>query len=115
MRKYLRVLLPLLFITYYSSVALFTHVHIEQGTTIVHAHPFASAGEEGSHHHGSLAEIQLFHQLSTIVAADGAVHFVNLPFYATLKIVLSESPVAAHYVEAVMGQLLLRAPPFEML
>ena len=43
MRKYLKWLLPVIFIAYYSCITLFIHVHIEHGTTIVHSHPFGTA------------------------------------------------------------------------
>ena len=39
LRPFLRVLLPILFISYMGSVISFTHVHIVDGVTIVHAHP----------------------------------------------------------------------------
>ena len=45
MVKYIKWLLPVLFIAYYSSVSLFTHVHVEHGTTIVHAHPFKKTAD----------------------------------------------------------------------
>lgn len=48
MVKYIKWLLPVLFIAYYSSVSLFTHVHVEHGTTIVHAHPFKKTADGGS-------------------------------------------------------------------
>lgn len=70
MVKYIKWLLPVLFIAYYSSVSLFTHVHVEHGTTIVHAHPFKKTADGTCHHHTSLAEIQLFHMLSSI-SRDG--------------------------------------------
>ena len=111
LRKYLRFLLPSLFITYYSSVSFFTHVHIEQGTTIVHAHPFDTSKGGAGHQHGSLAEIQLYHQLSTIVAADGAIYPLQLQYKATLVAELSESLVYPTYLQAIAGQLYLRAPP----
>ena len=109
--KYIRMLLPLLFITYYSSVSLFTHVHIEQGTTIVHAHPFAASTGGAGHQHGSLAEIQLYHVLSTIVAADGAIHPLQLQYQAIQIAELSESLVYPTHLQAIVGQLYLRAPP----
>ena len=109
--KYIRMFLPLLFITYYSSVSLFTHVHIEQGTTIVHAHPFAASDGGAEHQHGSLAEIQLYHELSTIVAADGAIHPLQLQYQAIQIAELSESLVYPTHLQAIVGQLYLRAPP----
>ena len=111
LRTYLRLFLPLLFITYYSCVSFFTHVHIEQGTTIVHAHPFAASDGGAGHQHGSLAEIQLYHVLSTIVAADGAIHPLQLQYMATQVAELSESLVYPTHLQAIVGRLYLRAPP----
>ena len=84
----------MLFIAYYGSVSLFTHVHVEQGTTIVHAHPFKKTADGTCHQHGSLAEIQLFHILSSI-------H-------------LSEEPVYPSYVAEAVGRRYLRAPPVQL-
>ena len=109
--KYIRVFLPLLFIIYYSNVSFFTHVHIEQGATIVHAHPFAASNGGAGHQHGSLAEIQLYHVLSTIVAADGAIHPLQLQYEATQVAELSESLVYPTHLQAIVGRLYLRAPP----
>ncbi len=63
MVKYIKWLLPVIFIAYYSSITLFIHVHIENGTTIVHSHPFGKVNGGAFHHHASLSEIQLFHIL----------------------------------------------------
>lgn len=111
MVKYIKWLLPVLFITYYSGVSLFTHVHVEHGTTIVHAHPFKKTADGTCHHHGSLAEIQLFHLLSSIHAMDGAIHPLHLRFYALRISNLSASPVYPGHVAVVDGQRYLRAPP----
>ena len=81
MVKYIKWLLPVLFIAYYSSVSLFTHVHVEHGTTIVHAHPFKKTADGTCHHHTSLAEIQLFHMLySRDGRGDSPVTFTILFF-----------------------------------
>lgn len=104
-------LLPLLFITYYSGVSLFMHVHIEHGTTIVHAHPFKKAADGTCHHHSSLAEIQLFHLLSSLHVADGAIHPLRLQFFAAHVADLSESLVLPDYAASVEGRRYLRAPP----
>ena len=40
LRKYLRIALPLLFISYLGCLIAFTHVHIVNGVTIVHSHPY---------------------------------------------------------------------------
>ena len=104
----------MLFIAYYGSVSLFTHVHVEQGTTIVHAHPFKKTADGTCHQHGSLAEIQLFHILSSIHAADGAIHPLHLRFYATRVHDLSEEPVYPSYVAEAVGRRSLRAPPVQL-
>ena len=111
MVKYIKWLLPVLSIAYYSSVSLFTHVHVEHGTTIVHAHPFKKTADGTCHHHASLAEIQLFHMLSSIHAMDGAIHPFRLHFYSSQISHLSESPVYPDYVASVEGVRYLRAPP----
>ena len=111
MVKYIKWLLPVLFIAYYSSVSLFTHVHVEHGTTIVHAHPFKKTADGTCHHHASLAEIQLFHMLSSIHVMDGAIHPLRLQFYSLEVSNLSESPVYPDHVTSVEGLRYLRAPP----
>lgn len=111
MLKYMKWLLPVLFIAYYSSITLFMHAHIENGTTIVHSHPFGKKSGGVCHHHASLSEIQLFHILSTISVEDGAVHSLQLHFYALPISKISESPVYPDYLIPVPGKLSLRAPP----
>lgn len=111
MVKYIKWLLPVLFIAYYSSILLFTHVHVEHGTTIVHAHPFKKMADATCHHHTSLAEIQLFHTLSSIHVMDGAIHPLRLQFYSLKISNLSESPVYLDHVASVEGLQYLRAPP----
>lgn len=62
MRKFIRehisvkLLLPLLFVTYLGSVSLFPHSHIVDGCKIVHSHPFSG----GHSHEGKSAETILF-------------------------------------------------------
>ncbi|MGM9760696.1 MAG: hypothetical protein ACI30I_11420 [Parabacteroides sp.] len=108
--KYLRWVLPALFMVYYGSVLLFLHVHVENGVTIVHSHPFQN-GEQG-HQHGSLSEIQLYHLLSTVQVQDGAVHPWVLPFLAFQVIyTIVIRPVSPDPLFPCLGRHLLRAPP----
>lgn len=111
MAKYMKWLLPILFIAYYTSIASFMHVHIEHGVTIVHSHPFSKASGGPSHHHASLSEIQLFHILTTISAEDGAVHSLQLDFYTQQIAELAAVPVCPDYLHPIQGKLSLRAPP----
>lgn len=108
--KYIKWLLPVLFILYYSDISLFIHVHIQDGTTIVHSHPFASQSD-GFHHHKSLSELQLFHTLSSVSVEDGAVHSLFLQFYATPVACIAEALIYADYLISAKGDLSLRAPP----
>lgn len=112
MAKYMKWLLPALFMVYYGSISLFMHVHVEGGTTIVHSHPFKQAADGGGHRHSSLSEIQLFHQLATVQVQDGAIHPLLLQFYATPDYETIENPVCPDHLLPVLGKLSLRAPPF---
>lgn len=111
MAKYMKWLLPILFIAYYTSIASFMHVHIEHGVTIVHSHPFSKASGGASHQHASLSEIQLFHLLTSISVEDGAVHSLLLDFYTQQLAQLVAVPVCPDYLRPIQGQLSLRAPP----
>lgn len=111
MNKYLKWLLPVIFIAYYGSITLFIHVHIEHGTTIVHSHPFGKLNGGACHHHASLSEIQLFHILTTLSVEDGAVHALYLNFSAQQIAEIVEYPVYPDYAHPDKGQLSLRAPP----
>lgn len=111
MAKYMKWLLLILFIGYYSSISLFMHVHVEHGTTIVHSHPFKSSPDGTGHNHASLSEIQLFHLLTTVHVEDGAVHPLQLQFYALRIFSISEMPVFPDHLVPVLGELSLRAPP----
>lgn len=104
-------LLPVCFIVYYSSISMFMHAHIEHGTTIVHAHPFKKTSDGTCHHHSSLSEIQLFHLLTTVQVEDGAVHPLQLHFYAQKFFNIVCSPVSPEHLLPVLGKLSLRAPP----
>ena len=111
MRKYLKWLLPVIFIAYYSCITLFIHVHIEHGTTIVHSHPFGKLNGGPCHHHATLSEIQLFHILTTLSVEDGAVHALHLNFNAQQIAKIVEHPVYPDYKLPDKGLLCLRAPP----
>jgi hypothetical protein len=42
----MRYFLLLLFLGYYGSITLFTHIHIANGVAIVHSHPFSDGTEK---------------------------------------------------------------------
>ncbi|MDO4755872.1 MAG: hypothetical protein Q4A54_05980 [Parabacteroides sp.] len=108
----LKWLLPVLFIIYYSCVSAFIHVHVDNGTTIVHSHPYKKVSEGSTHQHASLSEIQLYHILSSVNVTDGAVHSLQLDSYVQPFIYIVEKTVSPTYLTPVLGELSLRAPPF---
>ena len=100
LRKYLRILLPALFIAYLGCIIAFTHVHIVNGVTIVHSH----------HEHG-YAEFQLLHQLSVLQITGAAfVAILLAAFYSFIRN-LSFAPVYPDYIVPFRGRRTLRAPP----
>ncbi|MCD7976356.1 MAG: hypothetical protein LUG51_04075 [Tannerellaceae bacterium] len=101
----------LLFIAYYSSVHVFTHVHIENGIAVVHTHPFKKAAGDTSHHHTSSAEIYLFQDLSTIQIESAGILLVNLHFYAQSLADLTKQPGDPGHSISYQGVCSLRAPP----
>ena len=107
-----RYFLPILFISYLASITFFTHVHVDNGVTIVHSHPFKKTADGICHHHSSLSEIQLFHLLTTVHVQDGAIHSLLLQICVTPNYKIIDNPVYPDYLIPVLGKLSLRAPPF---
>ena len=100
-------LLPALFIVYYSSISLFMHVHVENGTTIVHSHPF----KKGSEHSHTTVEFQLIHLLNHVLVTDSGL----IPTFAvaalSLLCILFIRPQVEPYHRSCPGVISLRAPP----
>ena len=105
LRKYLRILLPALFIAYLGCIIAFTHAHIVNGVTIVHSHD-----GRPDHEHG-YAEFQLLHQLSVLQITGAAfVAILLAAFYSFIRN-LSFAPVYPDYIVPFRGRRTLRAPP----
>ena len=102
-----RYFLPILFVSYLVSFTFFAHVHVVNGVTIVHSHPF----KKGAAHKHSTVELQLIHFLSHLTA-DGAavVSALSLFIPFLLYLLLGRSPYA-HYHCPYHGVVGLRAPP----
>ena len=107
-----RYFLPILFVSYLVSLTFFAHVHVVNGVTIVHSHPFKKTADGICHHHSSLSEIQLFHLLTTVHVQDGAIHSLLLQICVTPNYKIIDNPVYPDYLIPVLGKLSLRAPPF---
>ena len=86
LRKYLRILLPALFIAYLGCIIAFTHVHIVNGVTIVHSHPFHKTDDGRPDHEHGYAEFQLLHQLSVLQITGAAfVAILLAAFYSFIR------------------------------
>ena len=110
-RQYLKIILPALFIAYLGCLVAFTHVHIVNGVTIVHSHPYQT-DDDGlpSHEHG-YAEFQLLHQLSVVQVLDSALAVVAIVVFYSYFHKLSIVPVYPEYLIPFFGKRTLRAPP----
>ena len=102
-----RYFLPILFISYLASITFFTHVHVVNGVTIVHSHPF----KKDSPHSHTTVEFQLIHLLNHVVTTGAGIFFLSLQFIACLLYTLSWRPDRAGYCSSVVGVVSLRAPP----
>ncbi len=110
-RKYLRIALPALFIAYLGCLIAFTHVHIVNGVTIVHSHPYHKTDDGRPDHEHGYAEFQLLHQLSTIQISGAAFVSLLLAAFLTVLFRLSCNPVYPDYLVSIQGEPSLRAPP----
>ena len=97
-----RYFLPILFISYLASITFFTHVHVVNGVTIVHSHPF----KQGTAHQHSTVELLHIHILSHLIADSATVVFA-LPLFVSFLLCLLHT----HFHAPYHGVTALRAPP----
>lgn len=103
----MRCFLPVLFITYMASITFFAHMHVVNGVTIVHSHPF----NKGAAHSHSSMELLLIHFLSDLTT-DGSIGLLSLSlFFPFLLCLLIVFPKYARYYAPYYGVASLRAPP----
>lgn len=72
-----RYFLPILFVSYLVSLTFFAHVHVVNGVTIVHSHPF----KKGTAHEHSTVELIHIHFLSHLTTDGAAVIFCSFSFH----------------------------------
>ena len=104
LRKYLRIALPLLFISYLGCLIAFTHVHIVNGVTIVHSHPYQKNDDGTPKKEHNYAEFQLLHQLSTIQISGATFAQVLIAAFLATFCVLSTCPVYPDHLRPVQGR-----------
>lgn len=108
---YLKVVLPILFIGYLACIISFTHVHIVNGVTIVHSHPYNKQTNPPSDHQHTGQQLQLYQQFSSIQAEGDIYCSIQLtPTYVNETILLFHS-VNNMFILSPTDAFNLRAPP----
>ena len=108
---YLKVVLPILFIGYLACIISFTHVHIVNGVTIVHSHPYNKQTNPPSDHQHTGQQLQLYQQFSSIQAEGDIYCSIQLtPTYVNETILLFPS-VNNIFILSPTDAFNLRAPP----
>ncbi|MCM1779991.1 hypothetical protein [Bacteroides thetaiotaomicron] len=103
----MRCFLPVLFVSYLVSITFFAHIHVVNGVTIVHSHPF----KKGAAHKHSTVELLLVHFLSHLTTDGAAVVFALSLFIPFLLWRLHGITQHTHYYFPYHGVVALRAPP----
>lgn len=110
-KKYLRLLLPVLFGFYLGNLIWYTYIHIVDGVTIVHSHPYKkSQGEPVDHEHSS-SVLQLLNQFYQIEVAGVDVILLFEAVHTACIYDISIQPIYPEYLTPVERKLSLRAPP----
>lgn len=108
---YPKVVLPILFIGYLACIISFTHVHIVNGVTIVHSHPYNKQTNPPSDHQHTGQQLQLYQQFSSIQAEGDIYCSIQLtPTYVNESILLFPS-VNNMFILSPTDAFNLRAPP----
>ena len=113
-RKYLKIVLPALFMAYLGCLIAFTHVHIVNGVTIVHSHPYHKNADGTPKEEHTIAEFQLHHQISTILTTGTASATLLLAALTGVVYILICRPVYPVHLRPILGKLSLRAPPVSL-
>lgn len=109
LRRIMKYFLPLLFLTYWGGVLLFTHSHVVNGVIIVHSHPFKT----GHQHTQGQAETIFF--LDHYVASSVPVLLVAIPCFCALLGMLAVPRRARLSLPKLEDGIRLRAPPVYVL
>ena len=105
MRKYSALILLVLFGCYYSGISMFSHVHIVNGSSLIHSH--LGGGSEHNHSDSQYAVIDILSHFQS----EGAVDFclVGTPFFLLSEI--STRYIAPSHLSGVCAVHSLRGPP----
>ena len=104
-REYSAVILLLIFSCYYSGISLFAHVHVVNGTSVVHSH--LGGGSDHNHSDSQYAVIDILSHFQSECAVDFST--VGTPFFQLSESrTVYEMPFVPNGVCAVLA---LRGPP----
>lgn len=109
--QYFKWVLPILFTAYYSCIAFYAHIHIQDDVVIIHSHPFSHSSDKNPHEHSSSEELILFHALSSIQVLDGAIHSLTLDGFTAYQSGVLTYSICVSIPISILGNLYLRAPP----
>jgi len=109
-KQIISFLLAVLFISYYASISLFSHLHIISGATIVHSHFHTDSHHDTKSGGHTEQSITLIAQISHFDYIDSSCNYiVNTPQYLQHENTIIE---ISHWIVSVYLQnLSLRAPP----
>ncbi len=85
-----RYFLPILFVSYLVSLTFFAHVHVVNGVTIVHSHPF----KKGAAHEHSTVELIHIHFLSHLTDGRCGCYFCSFSFHPFFIVPVARSSAA---------------------
>lgn len=108
---YLKVVLPILFIGYLACIISFTHVHIVNGVTIVHSHPYNKQTNPPSDHQHTGQQLQLYQQFSSIQAEGDIYCSIQLTPTNVNETILLFPSVNNMFILSPTDAFNLRAPP----
>lgn len=108
---YLKVVLPILFIGYLACIISFTHVHIVNGVTIVHSHPYNKQTNPPSDHQHTGQQLQLYQQFSSIQAEGDIYCSIQLTPTSVNETILLFPSVNNMFILSPTDAFNLRAPP----
>ena len=111
-KRSIRLLLLILFLGYYGGTTYFTHVHIVNGKTIVHSHPFnKEKGNDPSKQPHSGKELLLIQLLSGFVTTVFAAMFAGQVIADLLEKIFNNPPGEGYAEPGGFSNYPLRAPP----
>lgn len=108
---YLKVVLPILLIGYLACIISFTHVHIVNGVTIVHSHPYNKQTNPPSDHQHTGQQLQFYQQFSSIQAEGDIYCSIQLTPTSVNETILLFPSVNNMFILSPTDAFNLRAPP----